>query len=50
MPNPRKGDSEDAFVQRYMASAEARKSYPDDKQRYAVAKSKWRNRNKKQTK
>lgn len=41
MPNPRPGESKEAFVSRYMASEEARKDFPDEKQRAAVAYSTW---------
>ncbi len=47
MPSPRKGESEKDFVNRYMNSAEAKRSFPDAKQRAAVAHSTYRNRNKK---
>ena len=50
MPKPRKGDTQDSFTQRYMNSAEAKRSFPDEKQRYAVAMSEWRRRNKKKRK
>lgn len=43
MPRPDKGEVEADFVARYMADAEARTSYPDDKQRAAVAYSLFRN-------
>lgn len=45
MPRPNKDESKDAFVHRYMADGEARKSFPDEKQRYAVALSLYEHRN-----
>lgn len=42
MPDPRRGESKEEFIARYMASAEARRDYPDEKQRYAVAQSTWK--------
>jgi hypothetical protein len=42
MPNPVKGESQAAYVARYMSSAESRKTFPDRKQRLAVAYSKYR--------
>lgn len=42
MPDPHKSESHDEFVSRYMASEEARKTYPNEKQRMAVAYSKYR--------
>lgn len=47
MPRPLKDESEEAFVQRYMASPEAQESFGDSKQRLAVAYSVWENRHKK---
>lgn len=41
MPRPEGGEDRKAFLQRCMASAEARKDYPDPKQRYAVCNSFW---------
>lgn len=37
MPRPNPGESEQAYVSRFMASAEAQKDFPDEKQRAAVA-------------
>lgn len=42
MPNPREGENEDDFIERFMKSAEAIRDYPDPSQRLAVAYSKWR--------
>lgn len=44
MPRPDKGESEAAFVARYMSDAEARTSYPEEKQRAAVAYSLYKER------
>src|SRR5258708_515431 len=41
MPRPKQGESKDDYVSRFMGSAEARKDYPDEKQRAAVAYSMW---------
>ena len=37
MPKPKKNESEKDFVSRYMGSKEAAKTFPDEKQRAAVA-------------
>jgi hypothetical protein len=37
MPKPRKGEKESHYVSRFMASDEAEESFPDPKQRAAVA-------------
>lgn len=47
MPNPRKGEKRGKFVARFMASAEAKRDFPDQKQRAAVAYSKWRKKGRK---
>jgi|GEM_PF-5408646 len=44
MPRPRKGEKKKEFVARYMASEEAKQTYPDPKQRYAVANGVWDSR------
>lgn len=44
MPYPKAGESEQDYVSRFMASAEARKDYPDEKQRAAVAYSMFKER------
>lgn len=47
MPSPSKGESLSDFVGRYMGSGEARKSFPSQKQRAAVAYSEYRQAKKK---
>ncbi len=42
MPRPAKGESEQEYVSRFMDSTEAKRDYPDTKQRAAVAYSMWR--------
>jgi uncharacterized protein YoaH (UPF0181 family) len=42
MPNPSKGESLKHFMAKYMSSGEARKSFPKQKQRAAVAYSEYR--------
>jgi hypothetical protein len=42
MPNPRKGETKEDYIAKFMASPEARKDFPDPKQRAAVAYSKWK--------
>lgn len=42
MPNPIKGETKEEFIARFMSDPEAKKSFPDQKQRLAVAYSKWR--------
>jgi len=44
MPNPKKGEPTKKFVSRFMGSSEAKRSFPDSKQRAAVAYSKARKR------
>lgn len=46
MPKPNPGESKKAYIARFMASEEAQKSFPDKKQRLAVAYSMWRKRSK----
>ncbi len=41
MPNPRKGESKEDYISRFMSSTEAKKDYPDKDKRLAVAYSKW---------
>lgn len=41
MPRPKEGEDKEAYVSRFMASAEAQRDYPDQKQRAAVAYSMW---------
>lgn len=45
MPRPNKDENREAYLHRFMGSAEAIKDYPDDKQRFAVAVSLWEHRN-----
>lgn len=47
MPSPEKGEKLSAFVKRYMGSSESRKSFPDSKQRAAVAYSEYRRKKRK---
>ena len=42
MPEPTEGESQDKYVSRFVGSEEAKKSFPDIKQRLAVAYSKYR--------
>jgi hypothetical protein len=42
MPNPKHGEPQEDFISRFMGSPEAVKDFPDQKQRAAVAYSKWR--------
>ena len=42
MPLPKKGESKEEYISRYMNSEEAKKSFPDEKQRIAVAESEWK--------
>ena len=42
MPKPNKGESKSDYIARFMSSGEAKKSFPDEKQRYAVALSWWK--------
>ena len=46
MPAPEKGESESEYVSRLMESAEARRDYPDEKQRAAVAYSMYKEKHK----
>jgi len=41
MPRPRSGESRNAFINRFMASAEAQRDYPDQAQRFRVGVSFW---------
>jgi hypothetical protein len=47
MPIPKKGEKKSEFVSRYMGSKEAQKSFPDQKQRVAVAYSEFDRKKKK---
>jgi len=44
MPKPAKGESQGHYVSRFADSGEAKKSFPDIKQRLAVAYSMYRQR------
>jgi hypothetical protein len=39
MPYPKKGEKKADYVERFMGSSEAKRDYPDQKQRVAVAMS-----------
>lgn len=45
MPERKKGESRQDFVERYMGSKEAQRDFPSDKQRIAVALAKSRQKN-----
>lgn len=47
MPMPEKGESLSGYVSRFMGSKEARKSFPKQSQRAAVAYSEYKRRKKK---
>lgn len=47
MPTPHSGEPLNKFVERYMESKEAKKSFPKQKQRLAIAYSEARERSKK---
>jgi len=42
MPKPNPGEKKQDYVKRFMESEEAKKSFPNRKQRLAVAYSMWR--------
>lgn len=46
MPQPSRGENLSQFMARFMGSKEARSDFPDQKQRAAVAYSKFRKRKK----
>jgi hypothetical protein len=46
MPDPKRKETLASFLTRYMRSGEARKDFPDAKQRYAVANSVYREKGK----
>jgi hypothetical protein len=46
MPEPHKGEKRASYIQRYVKSKEAQKSFPDIKQRLAVAYSEYRRKGK----
>lgn len=45
MPYPRKGESKSDYISRFLESAEAKKDFPDEKQRLAVAYSMYERQN-----
>lgn len=47
MPDPRKKETLSQFTARFMSADEAKKSFPDVKQRYAVMRSEYRRKRKK---
>jgi hypothetical protein len=46
MPSPRKGEREKDYISRCMSSEEAKRDFPDSKQRVAFCHSKWQNKSK----
>jgi len=48
MPRPKKNEGEENFISRYMASKEAIRTFPDEKQRLAVAYSEYKDYKKKE--
>lgn len=46
MPYPVRGEKQASYIRRYVKSKEAQKSFPDIKQRLAVAYSEYRRRGK----
>jgi hypothetical protein len=46
MPTPKKGESKSEFVARYMGSSEAQRTFPNAKQRVAVANSVYKEKHK----
>ena len=46
MPSPRKGEKEKDYISRCMSSEEAKRDFPDSKQRVAFCNSKWENKSK----
>lgn len=49
MPKPNKNESKEEYIARFMSSEEAKRSFPDEKQRSAVAYSEWKKHEKKET-
>jgi|WetSurMetagenome_2_1015567.scaffolds.fasta_scaffold711474_1 hypothetical protein len=47
MPKPRKDETEQEFISRFMGDPVMVKDYPDQKQRSAIAYKEWNDRNKK---
>ena len=48
MPKPKKDETQESFVSRFMSDNDMEKEYPDMKQRLAIAYQEWRDRNKKE--
>ena len=46
IPKPKRGESKDEYVHRFMRNDAMKREYPDIKQRLAVAYSEWRGRHK----
>lgn len=46
MPKPKPNESQQEFVSRYVSSEEAKRSFPNEQQRLAVAYSEYHNKNK----
>ena len=46
IPKPKRGESKDEYVHRFMRNDAMKREYPDIKQRLAVAYSEWRERHK----
>ena len=44
MPSPREGEREKEYISRCMSSEEAKRDFPDSKQRVAFCHSKWQNK------
>ena len=42
LPTPRKGETQDEFISRFMSNEEAKREFPDQEQRTAVAFETWR--------
>lgn len=46
MPYPKKGESKDDYLERCMSDSEMNKKFSDNKQRYAVCNSYWKEKSK----
>jgi hypothetical protein len=46
MPSPTRKESLSGFVNRFMSSGESKRSFPNTKQRYAVARSEFKRKKK----
>ena len=46
MPYPSHEESKEDYIKKFMESKEAKRDYPDNKQRIAIAISIWKDRNK----